>query len=313
MISSLDALINLALKEDIGSGDITANALIPIRQISTAVVRVKEDGVIAGLFLIKQIYRRLSSRISVSLKVKDGSIVAKGTVVAVIRGPTRAILTGERTVLNFLQRLSGIATLTNQFVNKVGRSGTVKILDTRKTAPGWRMLDKYAVKMGGGVNHRMGLFDAVLIKDNHLKSVGTTLAPVRLRRDGLQEKEQGPARSLQTIVKALDMVTKSRLTKNKPIEIEITNLDEFIIALVYLSGIKNRGTIMLDNITVKTIKSAVNLRNKINPRVLLEVSGGVTLNNIGGLIRTGVNFISVGMLTHSVKALDITLKIVSSL
>ncbi|MDI6789036.1 MAG: hypothetical protein QME51_11750, partial [Planctomycetota bacterium] len=169
-MNSINYLISLALKEDIGRGDITTNTLIPASHKSTAVIRVKEDGIIAGLPLIKKVYQILSSQISVSLKVKEGGSVTKGTVVALLKGPTRAILTGERTVLNFLSRLSGIATLTDKFVRKVATlRHSVKILDTRKTIPGWRILDKYAVRIGGGTNHRLSLSDAILIKTNHLK------------------------------------------------------------------------------------------------------------------------------------------------
>ncbi|MEK7309469.1 MAG: carboxylating nicotinate-nucleotide diphosphorylase [Planctomycetota bacterium] len=279
----INSLINLALKEDIGTGDITSNILIPASQTSTAIIIAKEPGIIAGLGLIQPIYRRLSNKVKVTLKKKDGARINKDAVVAIIKGPTRAILSGERTVLNFIQRLSGIATLTSQFVAKAKPYG-VKILDTRKTVPGWRLLDKYAVKAGGGFNHRIGLYDAILIKNNHLKNT--------------------PA------IKALELVSKSPMTKNRPIEIEVTNLYEFIIALILLNAnVSHPSIIMLDNMTPKEIKEAVHIRNRVAGEVRLEASGGITLKNISRFAATGVDYISIGALTHSPKALDIALRV----
>jgi len=298
MIKDVNNLISLALREDVGKGDITSNTLIPANQKSVAFVIAKEDGVIAGLPLIKQIFQKISSGVSVSLKVKDGAKVKKGAKLAVIKGPTRAILTGERTVLNFIQRLSGIATLTNKFVQAV-KGTKIRILDTRKTVPGWRMLDKYAVKMGGGVNHRIGLFDAVLIKNNHLKSL----------ERGVRGSEQ-KTYSMQAIVHALELARTSKWTKGKTIEIEVRNLDEFFVALIYLQAYSTgRAVVMLDNMTADKIKEAVKIRNLIKSPVLLEISGGVNQDSIREYAKSGVDFISVGALTHSPKALDIALRV----
>jgi len=283
-MNSLDSLIRLALKEDIGRGDITTKTLIPPHQKAQAVIIAKQDGIIAGLPLISRVYRILDKRIRVSPKVREGSKAKKGQAIAIIRGPARAILTGERTVLNFLQRLSGIATLTNQFVQKV-KKYRVKILDTRKTIPGWRVVDKYAVRVGGGINHRMGLYDAVLVKNNHLVTM-------------LSRQE----RDYNVIAKVL---TKLHRVRHKPIEIEVRNLRELQVALKGKPDI-----IMLDNMRPSQVKQAVKFRNQARPpRPLLEVSGGINLKNITQFARTGVDFVSIGTLTHSAPALDISMEV----
>lgn len=280
-MTHLNTLISLALKEDIGAGDITGNILIPAKQSSAAIIIAKEPGIIAGLELIKPIYHKLSNKVKVTLKKKDGARVKPGQVIAVIKGPTRALVTGERTVLNFLQRLSGIATLTRRFVDAADSYG-VRILDTRKTVPGWRLLDKYAVKTGGGFNHRMGLYDGVLIKNNHLFALG-----------GIKK-----------------LIWRNLRAPRLPVEIEARNLNEFVVALVILSAwAVRRPIIMLDNMSPDQIKKAVIIRNKINRRILLEASGGITLANIGKFAATEVDCISIGALTHSPKALDIALRI----
>lgn len=273
MNADLLDLINLALKEDIGRGDLTTNTFISIGQKVQAFIIARQNGVICGLSLIKLIYQRLSNNIKITLKVRDGTRVKSGQILAVIKGPARPILTGERTVLNFLQRLSGIATLTNQFVYKA-KKYNVKILDTRKTVPGWRQLDKYAVKVGGGDNHRRGLYDAILIKNNHLSVIGG--------------------------------INKIRLPKKKslPAEIEVRNQKEFSVAIKLSPDI-----IMLDNMVPRNIKRAVEMRDKVNPKIKLEVSGGINLNNIERFARTGVDFISVGALTHSAPVLDISMSV----
>jgi nicotinate-nucleotide pyrophosphorylase (carboxylating) len=292
-INSIDSLIESALKEDIGKGDITTNALIPRNQKANAVITAKEPGIIAGLPLVKLIYRKLAPHIRVKLTVQEGASVKKGNLLAVIEGNARAILSGERTVLNFLQRLSGIATLTNQFVKQV-TGYKVKILDTRKTVPGGRVLDKYAVKIGGGFNHRFGLDDAILIKNNHISALN-------------------PAKCQATtaIIKVLETIIQSGAARKKPIEIEVRNLDEFAMALVFLTDKSiSKAIIMLDNMMPKEIKEAVRIRNATNNKILLEASGGITLGNIRQFAATGVDYISIGMLTHSPRALDISLKIV---
>jgi len=281
-MTSINHLISLALKEDLGSkGDITTQTLIPANHKSSAFIIAKEPGIIAGLHLISAIYKRLSRQIKVTLKVKDGSRVKPGQVVATIKGPTRAILTGERTVLNFLQRLSGIATLTSQFATQAKPHG-VKILDTRKTVPGWRLLDKYAVKSGGGFNHRIGLYDAFLIKNNHLSVLG-----------GINK-----------------VPLPNLMGKRLPVEIEVSNLNQFVLALSLLHLMPvPRAVIMLDNMTPAQIKEAVVIKNKIGRQVLLEASGGINLNNIKKYLSTGIDCISIGALTHSPRALDIALRI----
>lgn len=298
-MNSIKTLIDLALKEDIGKGDITTNLLIPAGHRSVASIIAKEPGVICGLSLLGAIYKKVNRSVRVTLKVKDGARVRPGKVVATIKGQTRAILSAERTTLNFLQRLSGIATLTSQFVSKV-KGTDVKILDTRKTAPGWRLLDKYAVKTGGGFNHRLGLYDAFLVKNNHLKTLSIAEALWKIQNFCKQINPQNP------------------LTKFVPIEIEIRNLNEFILALTLLSTVKSaHRVIMLDNMAPEQIREAVVIRNKAGKlirweterAILLEASGGVNLGNVRRYAATGVDYISIGALTHSFKALDISMRL----
>jgi nicotinate-nucleotide pyrophosphorylase (carboxylating) len=271
-----DFLVKLALAEDVGPGDITTRAVVDKGQRAKAEIKAKEAGVIAGLEAAKEVFLHVDRRIKFYPKVRDGAFVKKGKVIALLSGPARGILTGERVALNFLQHLSGIATLTSQFVKKL-KSKKVKILDTRKTIPGLRVLEKYAVKVGGGVNHRMGLYDAILIKDNHIKLAGgIELAVERV-------KEQG--------------------TRGKKTEAEAKTLNEVQRAIAV--GV---NSILLDNMNIKTLRTAVKLCKKA--RVKTEASGGVNLENIRAIAKTGVDSISIGALTHSAKALDISLKIV---
>ncbi|MBN3033139.1 MAG: carboxylating nicotinate-nucleotide diphosphorylase [Candidatus Saganbacteria bacterium] len=271
-----DFLVKLALAEDVGHGDITTRAVVDKEARAKAVVTVKEDGVIAGLGIAAEVFRHLDRRVRFSPRVRDGAAVKKGKVIAVVSGPARAILTGERTALNFLQHLSGIATLTEQFVSRVaGRGSRVKILDTRKTAPGLRVPEKYAVRCGGGVNHRLGLYDAILIKDNHIKLArGIQKAVQRARDEG----------------------------KGKKIEVEAKTVGQ--VKEVIAAG---ADRVLLDNMSRKTMKEAVKLCKKAG--VKTEASGGVDLSNVAAIARTGVDFISIGALTHSAPALDINLKI----
>ncbi len=269
----LDSVI-LALREDIGNGDVTTNSIVPPEIKAFAKIIIKESGVICGLSIARLIFQSLNKNIIFSAKVKDGDIVKKGSVVATIKGSARTILTGERTALNFLQRLSGISTLTNKFVKAAGKK--IKILDTRKTTPGLRVLEKYAVKMGGGHNHRIGLFDAVLIKDNHIAVAG-----------GLK-----------------NAVNRAK-SKNDHIEVEAENIRQVRDAID--SG---ASRILLDNMSVPEIKKAVRLIKWSDPKIETEISGGITLRNIGSFARTGADYISIGALTHSAPALDISLKVV---
>ena len=268
-------IITNALKEDIGRGDITSRAIIPKSQKAKANIIAKEAGVIAGLSVARDVFRSLDRSLRFSPKVKEGKRVKKGKVIAEISGNARAILAGERVALNFLQHLSGIATLTNKFVLRIRRTHA-RILDTRKTTPGLRALEKYAVRVGGGANHRMGLYDAVLIKDNHVKLAG-----------GIEK----------AILKARDKVRGMRY------EVEAKNINEVKEAIM-----SKADRILLDNMNIRTLRQAVRLCKKAG--VKTEASGGVNLQNVRAIAKTGVSFISVGALTHSAPALDISLKII---
>lgn len=270
-LKKLEPIVDLALKEDIGSGDITTNALISKTSVTKAQMVAKSGGVIAGLPVAELVFHRLDKRLKFEKKVEDGANVTPGTVIAEMEGSFRAILTGERTALNFLQRASGIATETFK-MTEVIKGLNVKILDTRKTVPGLRSLDKYAVKMGGGQNHRIGLFDMVMLKENHIRVAG-----------GIQN--------------AVDQVRK-KISKNMKIEVETTNLDEVKEALRAGADI-----IMLDNMSPEQMKEAVQL---IDHSALVEASGSVTFEKLRDVAETGVDYISIGALTHSVRALDIS-------
>ncbi|NQU17261.1 MAG: carboxylating nicotinate-nucleotide diphosphorylase [Candidatus Saganbacteria bacterium] len=272
MNKSIKNLIKMALAEDVGGGDITTNAVIPQKTRAEAKIIAKESGVIAGLPLAYLIYEVLDKKVQFICKIKDGSSVKKGTIIAKVKGPARSILSGERLVLNFLQHLSGIATLTNQFVVRV-KGSRVKILDTRKTTPLWRGAEKYAVLAGGGSNHRFGLYDAVMIKDNHIEIMGGIANAVGACRD-----------------------------MPEPIEIECKNISEVKQAIS--AGV---GRILLDNMNLKTLRKAVGLCKKAKIRT--EASGGVNIKTVRSIAKTGVDAISIGALTHSAKALDISLEI----
>lgn len=263
-----------ALLEDLGRGDITTNAVVPKNQKARAIILAKGSGVIAGLPVAKEVFRQVDRRIRLALKLKDGAKVKKGKVLALVSGPARGILTGERAALNFLQRLSGIATLTNLFVNRAGKK--IKILDTRKTTPGLRLLEKNAVKVGGGANHRMGLYDAILIKDNHIALAGGVEKAVKAFRGR----------------KAF-----------KGIEVEAKTIPQVKKAIK-----AGADKILLDNMNIKTLRKAAKLCKKA--KVWSEASGGVNLKTVREIAKTGVNAISVGALTHSARALDISLEIV---
>lgn len=270
----IHALIEQALKEDIGSGDLTTNALIPLEMVSSATMVAKASGIIAGMEVAEAVFRFLSSEIEWKPLVQDGDKVEKGALLVEMSGPFRALLSGERLALNFLQRMSGIATLTALFVGQTAEFGT-KILDTRKTAPGLRLLDKYAVKAGGGENHRIGLFDMVLIKDNHIKVAGG--------------------------IKQAVASVKSKVPSGIKIEVETTTLAEVEEALE-----SHVDVIMLDNMSNETMKTCVEL---INHRAKVEASGNMNLERVKEVAQTGVDFISIGALTHSVTALDISMNI----
>jgi nicotinate-nucleotide pyrophosphorylase (carboxylating) len=267
----LHGIIHRALEEDIGSGDITTLSTVPLKSILSGTFIAKEFGVIAGLEVARETFHYLDTHVTFSQKVRDGKRVSKGTVLATVRGTGRVLLTAERTALNFLQRMSGIATATRAFVDAVKGTNAV-ILDTRKTSPGNRLVDKQAVVLGGGANHRFGLFDMVLIKENHIAAAGGITQAV-------------------TQVWATD-------TMKRPIEVEVKNLDELREALSL-----KVDRILLDNMNIKTLREAVRFTAG---RVPLEASGNVTLKNVAAVAATGVDMISIGALTHSVKALDIS-------
>ena len=269
-------LIKLAFDEDLDNiGDITTNSIIPVGQEGKAVLKAKEDGVVSGIQIFIDCFGYIDGSVNINFNISDGDKVSVGDIVAIITGKLNSILKAERTALNFIQRMSGISTLTSKFSKEL-EVGKTKILDTRKTLPGFRSLDKYAVKMGGGKNHRIGLFDMFLIKDNHIKAAGS-------------------------IAKAIEKAKeyKQNNSLDAKIEIEIKNIDEFKTALA-----NNVDIIMLDNMSVEDIVKCVKLNNTDTK---LEISGNVTLNTIKDLALTGVDFISSGALTHSVKGLDLSL------
>jgi len=272
----LKSVIDYALIEDIGSGDITTNLLIPIDLQTKATMIAKSAGIIAGLDVAEYVFRTLSPDIIWKVFVNDGAKVEKGDLILEITGSYRALLTGERLALNFLQRMSGIATMTANFVNALSGYKT-KILDTRKTVPGLRLLDKYAVMIGGGTNHRIGLYDMVLIKDNHIKVAGG-------------------------ISKAVAQIKKS-VPDGIKIEVETTTIEEVKEALA--AGV---DVIMLDNMTNMSMADAVKI---INGRAKVEASGNMTLERLKEVAATGVDYISIGALTHSVVAFDISMNIES--
>jgi nicotinate-nucleotide pyrophosphorylase (carboxylating) len=270
----IDKIIEQALLEDIGTGDITTEFIIPSNLKAKGIIKTSEEGVVAGLDIACLIFKKLDSEIIFQEKIKDGTKVTRGKVLAEISGSARTILKGERVALNFLQRMSGIATITSKFCQEV-KDLPIRIVDTRKTTPGLRILEKYAVRMGGGYNHRFGLYDAVLIKDNHIAAAGG-------------------------IKSAVNSVRK-QISHTVNIEVEVENLSQLQEALEMKVDI-----IMLDNMNLETVKEAVKI---VKGEVLIEASGGITLEKVRKIAQTGVDLISVGALTHSVKSLDINMEI----
>jgi len=268
--------VRLALAEDIGGGDATTLATVPANATAQAVMRAREPLVVAGIGFAEAAFRQLSPKIKIKKRSRDGQRIAAGKTLLKISGPARAILTAERVALNFVQRLSGVATLTSQFVEAV-RGTNANILDTRKTTPGWRRFEKYAVKCGGAKNHRIGLFDMVLIKDNHL---------VALR----DEKPNAIAAA----------VTRAR-RKNPRLKVEV---EADTLQQVEQAANASADFILLDNMELKQLRQAVKI---VRGRALTEASGGVNLKTVRAIAGTGVDFISVGALTHSACAVDIGL------
>ena len=272
--ADISQYINRALKEDIGSGDVTTDTIVPANAVLRGRIVAKENGVVAGLAIARQVMLSLDHGIEFVAKVEEGTKVERGTVLVELEGPARALLTGERIALNFLGRMSGIATLTRKFVDAVSGTKAV-ILDTRKTAPGLRLTDKLAVRLGGGQNHRTGLFDMVLIKDNHIDFAGSITAAVeRVRASGTKLEIEVETRTLDNVREALSL------------------------------GV---GRILLDNMSTDTMREAVAIAHG---RAKLEASGNVTLDNVLEVAGTGVDYISVGALTHSPKVFDVSLEFV---
>jgi len=272
----------------LGSGDVTTKLTVSPNIKGKAVITAKENGVMAGGIVVEKIFKTIDKNIKYKQFVSEGTKFKKGEDVCKIEGKLCSILQGERTALNFLSILSGIASLTNKFVEKV-KPTKVKILDTRKTLPGLRELSKYAVKCGGGKNHRKGLWDMILIKDNHIEASGGIGKAIYKIQD--------------TRCKMQDTRCKIQGTRLKT-EIEVKNLSELKIAL----GSKI-DRIMLDNMDVKGMREAVKLARKVNPKIELEASGGVNLENVYDIAKTGVDYISVGAITHSAKAIDFSLNV----
>ena len=269
---TLERLAYAALAEDVGEGDVTTEAVIDADASGSAVIVLKEPGVVCGLGIVEAVFRALDEEIEVEALVEEGSLVESTTAVARLSGPLRAILTGERTALNFLGRLCGIATLTRRYVDAVEGTG-VAILDTRKTTPGLRVLEKHAVAVGGGRNHRFGLDDGVLIKDNHLRAAGS----IR------------------------EAVESAREATHLPVEVECDTIEQVSQALD-----AGADAILLDNMTPDGLLAATVL---VHGRARLEASGGVSLGNVRAIAESGVDEISIGALTHSARSLDVSLEL----
>jgi nicotinate-nucleotide pyrophosphorylase (carboxylating) len=274
---SVERLIEAALSEDIGSGDLTSLYFVPEGRRATGFIVAREAGVLSGGEIGLEVLRQVDPSIQAGLLVADGDRIAEGAYLMKIEGPARSILTAERTVLNFMQRMSGVATATRQYVDAV-RGTNAQILDTRKTIPGWRLLDKRAVVDGGGTNHRMGLYDRVMVKDNHLMTGGD---PEELQAAIIRLREEHP---------------------EVEVELEADRLEQ-VEAFLALEGV---DYILLDNMSLADLARAVELRGEATTP-LLEASGGVTLKTVAGIAETGVDFISVGAITHSVAAMDLAL------
>jgi len=268
----LTPLIQRALDEDVGDGDVTTLCTIPSDATTRGDFIAKADGIIAGLEVARLTFALIDERVQAEFSIRDGDAVKKGQVFGTVSGPTRSLLIAERTALNFLQRMSGIATATHRFMDAVKPYRAI-ILDTRKTVPGLRLMDKWAVKLGGGENHRIGLFDMVLIKNNHITAIGSITA------------------AIQRVRECDD--------RHRPIEVEVRSLTELREALAL-----QPDRILLDNMSLDQMREAVQIAAG---RVPLEASGNVTLETVNAIAATGVDYISSGALTHSVKALDISL------
>ncbi len=273
-LKALERLLKMAMEEDIGTGDVTSDAIFPEGHQSEAVIISKEEGVFCGAEVIKHCYAKIDGSLRTEVRVPDGKKIEPGDRVAEIRGNTGNILRGERIILNFIQRMSGIATMTDRFVRIMEGSG-IRILDTRKTIPGHRLLDKYAVKTGGGRNHRIGLYDMVMIKDNHIKAAGSISA-------------------------AVDTIRKAYGSRYR-VEVETTGREEVREAVSAGADI-----IMLDNMDLPAMRESIEI---IKGRAEIEVSGNITGKRLAELKDLEIDYISIGALTHSVRAFDLSMKI----
>lgn len=273
----INSLLELAFAEDIGDGDHTTLCSIPASEVGSSKLLIKEEGILAGVNVAKDVFYKFDPELKVEVFIEDGAHVKPGDVAFVVTGKVQSLLQTERLVLNLMQRMSGIATITNKYVKLLEGTKT-KVLDTRKTTPGLRMLEKQAVKIGGGENHRIGLFDMILLKDNHVDFAGGIKNAITRAKQYLKEKN-----------------------KDLKIEIEVRNFEELNEAL----NVGGVDRIMLDNFTVEDTRKAVDI---VNGRVELESSGGITFETIRDYAVTGVDYVSVGALTHSVKSLDMSLK-----
>ena len=273
--SPIEKIIDIALKEDLGPGDITTSAIVDPSIKGKARLLAKEEIVLAGIEVFSKVFSLLDTEITVEWNYQDGDMVPNGDYIGIVKGLMGGILTGERTALNFLQHLSGIATLTRKYVERIG-SSQVRVIDTRKTTPGLRILEKYAVRVGGGFNHRFGLFDGILIKDNHIAVAGS-------------------------IPEALARI-KSNIPHTLKIEVEVNDIRGLKEAIK-----AGADAVLLDNMSLEEIREAVSIAGG---RVLLEASGGISLETIEKISKTGINLISVGAITHSAKSVDISLEVI---
>ncbi len=275
----VDELIDLAVREDVGDGDHSSLSCIPFEKQGKVKLLVKQPGVLAGVGIAKRVFEKIDPAIQVEMLLKDGQEICSGDIAFYVTGRVQSLLKSERLVLNIMQRMSGIATQTAEYVKLVAGTGAI-LLDTRKTTPGSRVLDKLAVKIGGGQNHRMGLYDMVMLKDNHIDFAGGIREAVGRVKDYLQQ-----------------------LGKNLPIEVEVRTLADLEILL----GLDGVTRVMFDNFSVEQTRKAVTM---VAGRIETESSGGITRETIRGYAETGVTYISVGALTHQIKSLDLSLKAV---
>lgn len=274
---TIDEIVRMALAEDLGDGDHTSLATVPADAMGEAILYAKEEGILAGVEVASEVFKQFDSEISIDIFIKDGSKLKPGDKVMLVKGKSRSLLSAERTALNFIQRMSGIATFTNKIVQKIDGLNT-KLLDTRKTTPCNRIVEKMAVKIGGGMNHRFGLFDMIMIKDNHVDFAGGIKNAVEATHKYLSDNN-----------------------KNLKIELEVRNFEELAEAME-VGGIDR---VMLDNFSPTDLKKALQI---INGKFETEASGGISLDTIREFAETGVDFISVGALTHQIKSLDLSLK-----